>query len=209
MKTKNLVKIVIPCRSAEVMQQAKEAVLYHLETLNPEFIADNNTLTVSVPEDTWITGSCQVLMWPAGNRSFETTVYRAFSENIDAQFQNVDFAINNSTVNEGQHLEAGTVYEISLQHVMKDRPSWEKTLYVFIYDPDKVLTLPSALTEIDEEAFAGVNAQLVIIPDGVTSIGSSAFANSSIAAIEYPATLDLNLSNIGLSDDVFTVQRGN
>lgn len=49
MQQKNIVKIVIPCRSAEEMQQAKEAVLYHLETLNPEFVADNNTLTVSVP----------------------------------------------------------------------------------------------------------------------------------------------------------------
>ena len=49
MKSKNIVKIVITCRSAEEMQQAKEAVLYHLETLNPEFVADNNTLTVSVP----------------------------------------------------------------------------------------------------------------------------------------------------------------
>ena len=49
MKTKNIVKIVIPCRSAEEMQQAKEAVLYHLETLYPEFAEDNNTLTVSAP----------------------------------------------------------------------------------------------------------------------------------------------------------------
>lgn len=49
MKNQNVVKIVIPCRSAEEMQQAKAAVLYHLETLNPEFVADNNTLTVSVP----------------------------------------------------------------------------------------------------------------------------------------------------------------
>ena len=49
MKNQNVVKIVIPCQSAEEMQQAKETVLYHLETLNPEFVADNNTLTVSVP----------------------------------------------------------------------------------------------------------------------------------------------------------------
>ena len=49
MKTKHIVKTVIPCRNAEEMQQAKAAVLYHLETLNPEFVADNNTLTVSVP----------------------------------------------------------------------------------------------------------------------------------------------------------------
>ena len=49
MKSKHIVKIVIYCQSAEEMQQSKEAVLYHLETLNPEFAADNNTLTVSVP----------------------------------------------------------------------------------------------------------------------------------------------------------------
>jgi hypothetical protein len=49
MNPKHLVKIVIPCRSAEEMQKAKEAVLYHLETLNPKFVAHKNTLTVSVP----------------------------------------------------------------------------------------------------------------------------------------------------------------
>ena len=49
MKNKYLVKITILCQSAEEMQKAKEAVLYHLETLNPKFQATNNTLTVSVP----------------------------------------------------------------------------------------------------------------------------------------------------------------
>ena len=49
MKNKHIVKIAIHCQSAEEMQKAKEAVLYHLETLNPEFQATNNTLTVSVP----------------------------------------------------------------------------------------------------------------------------------------------------------------
>ena len=49
MKNKHIVKITIHCQSAEEMQKAKEAVLYHLETLNPEFHTVNNTLTVSVP----------------------------------------------------------------------------------------------------------------------------------------------------------------
>ena len=49
MKSKHIVKITIYCQSAEEMQKAREAVLYHLETLNPEFQATNNTLTVSVP----------------------------------------------------------------------------------------------------------------------------------------------------------------
>lgn len=49
MKTKHIIKITIPSQSAEEMLKAKEAVLYHLETLNPEFQAVNNTLTVMVP----------------------------------------------------------------------------------------------------------------------------------------------------------------
>ena len=48
MKKKNLVIITIPCRDLMEMQRAKEAVLYHLETLNPDFSAQGNTLTVRV-----------------------------------------------------------------------------------------------------------------------------------------------------------------
>ena len=48
MKTKNIVIISIPCQSAEEMLQAKEAVLFHLETLNPELSVEGTTLTVKV-----------------------------------------------------------------------------------------------------------------------------------------------------------------
>ena len=48
MKPKHFVLISIPCQSAEEMLQAKEAVLFHLETLNPEFSAEGTTLTVKV-----------------------------------------------------------------------------------------------------------------------------------------------------------------
>ena len=48
MKTKNIVIISIPCQSTEDLQKAKEAVLFHLETLNPEFSAEGTTLTVKV-----------------------------------------------------------------------------------------------------------------------------------------------------------------
>ncbi len=37
MKTKSIVKIEITCRDAAELQKAKEAILYHLETLNPKF----------------------------------------------------------------------------------------------------------------------------------------------------------------------------
>ncbi len=42
-----------------------------------------------------------------------------------------------------------------------------------------IATLPSALTEIEEEAFEGADFQWVVIPQSVTYIGSRAFANCS------------------------------
>ena len=48
MKTKNIVIISIPCQSTEELQKAKEAVFFHLETLNPELSAEGTTLTVKV-----------------------------------------------------------------------------------------------------------------------------------------------------------------
>ena len=48
MKPTHFVKITIPCQSAEEMLQAKEAVLFHLETLNPGFSVEGTTLTAKV-----------------------------------------------------------------------------------------------------------------------------------------------------------------
>ena len=48
MKTKNIVIISIPYQNTEELQKAKGAVLFHLETLNPEFSAEGTTLTVKV-----------------------------------------------------------------------------------------------------------------------------------------------------------------
>ena len=48
MKEKHFVIISISCQSAEELQKAKEAVLFHLETLNPEFETKGTTLTAKV-----------------------------------------------------------------------------------------------------------------------------------------------------------------
>ena len=48
MKTKHYVKITIPYHSAEELNRAQQAVLYHLETLNPDLETENSTLKVSV-----------------------------------------------------------------------------------------------------------------------------------------------------------------
>ena len=45
-----------------------------------------------------------------------------------------------------------------------------------IYDGN-VLELPTGLKAIEEEAFAGISARTVVIPEGCTSIGSRAFAD--------------------------------
>ena len=48
MNQKHFVIISIPCQSAEELQKAKGAVLFHLETLNPEFSIKDTTLTAKV-----------------------------------------------------------------------------------------------------------------------------------------------------------------
>ena len=48
MKPKHFVLISIPCHSTEELQKAQEAVLFHLETLNPEFSTEGTTLTAKV-----------------------------------------------------------------------------------------------------------------------------------------------------------------
>ena len=48
MKPKHFVIISIPCQDVEELQKAKEAVLFHLETLNPELTTKGTTLTAKV-----------------------------------------------------------------------------------------------------------------------------------------------------------------
>ena len=55
---------------------------------------------------------------------------------------------------------------------------------------DAALRLPNALSEIGEEAFAGVPAETVYLPDGVTAIGERAFADcAALRAVRIPASV--------------------
>ena len=57
-------------------------------------------------------------------------------------------------------------------------------------DEENVLVLPKDLKVIDEEAFYGdTSISKVIVPEGVTTIGKKAFAESSLIVIELPDTL--------------------
>ena len=59
-----------------------------------------------------------------------------------------------------------------------------------VAQPGGTLILPAQLGEIGEEAFAGVGVWRVIVPEGVTSIGSRAFANCpNLARVILPVSL--------------------
>ena len=73
---------------------------------------------------------------------------------------------------------------------------------VILEDPYQINTrmeLPYDLTEIEEEAFAGTRARVVIIDDNVTKIGKRAFANSGIQYVVFSRFAE----NIAIDDDAF------
>ena len=62
---------------------------------------------------------------------------------------------------------------------------------------DDVLYLPDSLATIESEAFAGVNAQKIVVPPVVSEIGSRAFAGSG--RLRY---LELPSGDITIADDI-------
>ena len=72
---------------------------------------------------------------------------------------------------------------------------------VICVDPDvyESVRLPNAISEIDAEAFAGSGAEIVVIPDGCTSIGSRAFADcAKLKYVVLPAGTE-----VAIADDAF------
>lgn len=62
-----------------------------------------------------------------------------------------------------------------------------------------ILKLPDSLNTIEPEAFAGTAAEVIILPDGCTSVGSKAFADcDNLVYVFVPASLEGKLP-----DDVF------
>ena len=54
----------------------------------------------------------------------------------------------------------------------------------------QIYTLPKALTIVEEEAFRGCPAQVIVIPDGCTEIGAYAFADcAKLESITIPASV--------------------
>ena len=92
----------------------------------------------------------------------------------------------------GRNLEAGKVYIVGVDAFARGYTigGSQNSPRIAVVDPDRVLYLPDGLTEIDDEAFAGVNAQMIVLPDGVTHIGSRAFADcENLVAVVSPIPL--------------------
>ena len=88
------------------------------------------------------------------------------------------WATNNSaacTVDDGVVTAVGAGTAI-ITCAANDGSSVSVTCTVTVNEPVPDFILPAGLIEIEEEAFAGINAQRIIIPDGVQRIGKRAFA---------------------------------
>ena len=85
------------------------------------------------------------------------------------------------------HIQSGKVYSLWVSLWKRGyTPTESERVFVAVVDPGRILTLPAGLTEIDEEAFANIAAQMVVLPDGVTDIQHRAFADcpNLVALIE-------------------------
>lgn len=71
-------------------------------------------------------------------------------------------------------------------------------------DPDFVL--PGNLEKIEEEAFSGINASVIVLPDSVDTIGSKAFSNcANLVKIYIPETTETISEDAFLNDTNLTI----
>lgn len=107
----------------------------------------------------------------------------------------------------GYKLETATVssdYGVSLQgnSIVVDQMVQDLTVKI-AFIRALLLRLPSSLTEIEDEAFAGSSVEQVICPNGMTTIGQRAFANCmQLTHVVMPASITSISSNAfeGCSD---------
>ncbi len=98
-------------------------------------------------------------------------------------------------------------------HIWEDNINWNdnegSVNYAFLCEFDHVvgiLTLPSGLTEIGSEAFAGVAAERVVVPDSCGSIASGAFSDCpNLREISVPSTCVI--AEDAIPSDVIIIKR--
>ena len=60
-----------------------------------------------------------------------------------------------------------------------------------VFGKERVLNLPASLVEIEKEAFEGISATVVYVPDNCRHIGERAFMNTSIYKVHIPGDCEL------------------
>ena len=108
-------------------------------------------------------------LWIWDNETGETLLSKNSYEN--AYSPETGFVVDGSLLTEGHR------YTIEVSGIRKGYSETTVSLSIVAYpSKDKVMQLPTMLTEIEEEAFVGMQSEVVIIPAGVTWIGHRAFA---------------------------------
>lgn len=142
-------------------------------------IENGMEIKIAVPEGLTEKGNCSVSVKSADGEEAEEPVYES-DLTIEEETTVCSFHVASNL------LQAGTVYRVTVMHHKNYYDPWRDSFLIAMIDPAKVLRLPQDLTEIETEAFFGVDAQMVEIPDGVEEVGNLAFAESPVIAVTYP-----------------------
>ena len=94
---------------------------------------------------------------------------------------------NQAFMNSG--LEFVTCYSASYAHQWAAGKNYRLTL-IPLYSDAESLILPQGLQTVDEDAFYGIAARRIVVPDGCINIGKRAFAFcADLEVLELPASV--------------------
>ena len=97
----------------------------------------------------------------------------------------------NLLMDNGRLTASGSEYTVFTLHALLEKAEKPFTVSITPSVPEPDFEMPELLTEIEEEAFAGIAAKCVQIPKNVTVIGKRAFADcENLQAIILPSGVE-------------------
>ena len=104
-----------------------------------------------------------------------------------------------------------TVYH-SNAYVIDDSDTWGMgmragNVAVLNYSGNKILNVPSGVQRIDADAFAGISAEVIILPGSCTAVGANAFGGmAQLRYLVIPAGLNVSGAGVGANVKVISVE---
>ena len=144
--------------------------------------------TLSAPkilmDDVWTSGGLQFTVLTDEQ---DTELYVSLTDwnGLDESVRTYDHSFSYSA----DMFVTGRDYCISVSHDKEGYYGNSSEVVVRRIAADKTMRLPAALLTIENEAFANIAAELVIIPDHTTTIGESAFDSGHLRAIYIPSSV--------------------